>query len=184
METVGRWSAITVVTPAPWWWTVWLRFNFWQLERQRRRGRPAKVLRRLDTLAFISFAHWSVLRTRGGGRAPRRFIVFQSNFNGAVKQYVEAFSRVIPWGVRAMWAGAYGIHDCTPVTYFEGDIARHRSSVDHYWCAYPDGSTKIIRAALELRSMHQELLAGAREEEPGEFAERYDRFLAQAQHLI
>ena len=152
METIGRWTAITVITPMPGWWDALLRMNFRRLERRRRRGRRSKIMSDLERLSFISFAHWSPVRLPSG-----RYLVFQSNFNGAAKQYVEAFARIVTWGMRGLWWGAIGVPGPLPVAAFEAYIMDQRLPVDHYYCAYPEASTKMVLAALELRERHAEL---------------------------
>src|SRR4051794_1238360 len=109
METAGRWTAITLITPIGRWWSWWLRFNWWRLHGGRSRGRRTGAEAKLDRLSFIGFAHWSILRL------PQPYLLFQSNFNGAAKQYVEAFSRVLTWAMRAMWGGARGVPGPLPV---------------------------------------------------------------------
>jgi hypothetical protein len=152
METVGRWTAITVITPMPRWWDATLRANFRRLDRRRRRGRRSRIMSNLERLSFISFAHWSPVRLPSG-----RYLVFQSNFNGAAKQYVEAFARIVTWGMRGLWAGATGVPGPLPVAAFEAYIMDQRLPVDHYYCAYPEASTKMVLAALELRERHAAL---------------------------
>ena len=179
METVGRWTAITVITPVPAWWAVWLRFNFWRLERMRRRGRSSRVMDNLGRLSFISFAHWGLVRLPSG-----RYLVFQSNFNGAGKQYVEAFARVVTWGMRGLWTGAIGVPDPLPVTAFEEYIMRERLPVDHYYCAYPEASTKMVLAALELSKRHAELAPRLEGLDDAAFAAEVRDFLVRSQHLV
>jgi hypothetical protein len=179
METVGRWTAITVLTPIPGWWSLWLRFNFWRLERKRRRGHRSRLMANLERLSFISFAHWGVVRLPSG-----RYLLFQSNFNGAAKQYVEAFARLVTWGMRGLWWGAIDVPGPLPVTPFEEHIMAERLPIDHYYCAYPEASTKMVVAALELRERHEELAVRVRDLDDAAFAAAVREFLTQTQHLV
>jgi hypothetical protein len=179
METVGRWTAITVLTPVPAWWSAWLRLNFRRLERRRRRGRRSRIMGDLESLAFISYAHWGLVRLRSG-----RYLVFQSNFNGAAKQYVEAFARIITWGMRGLWAGATGVPGPLPVAPFEAYILDQRLPVDHYYCAYPEASTKMVLAALELRERHAELARRLPDLDDAAFASTVRDFLVRNQQLV
>jgi hypothetical protein len=178
------------MTPVPRWWAWWLRFNFWRIERGRRRGKGSRTLDDLDRLAFIGFAHWALAdppdtaRGRGGGRPPAAYVLFQSNFNGAAREYIEGFARVITTGMRGLWWGAHGVPDPLPVSRFEDYILAARLPVDHYWCAYPGVSTKMLRAALELRREHDDFARRAAGLDPEAFAAEYERFVTRVQHLI
>jgi hypothetical protein len=177
METVGRWTAITVITPVPWWWDAILRANFCRL--RRRRARRSKNMSDLKQLSFISFAHWSPVRLPSG-----RYLVFQSNFNGAAKQYVEAFSRIVTWGMRGLWWGAIGVPGPLPVAPFEAYIMDQRLPVDHYYCAYPGASTKMVLAALKLRERHASLERRLSDLDDAAFAATIRAFLAHNQRGI
>jgi len=179
METVGRWTAITVITPVPRWWEATLRANFRRLARRRRRGRRSQIMSDLERLSFISFAHWSPVRLPSG-----RYLVFQSNFNGAAKQYVEAFARIVTWGMRGLWWGAIDVPGPLPVAPFEAYIMDQRLPVDHYYCAYPEASTKMVLAALQLRERHASLERRLSHLDDAAFAAAVRAFLAQNQRLI
>ena len=179
METVGRWTAITVITPVPVWWDATLRANFRRLERRRRRGRRSRIMSNLERLSFISFAHWSPVRLPSG-----RYLVFQSNFNGAAKQYVEAFARIVTWGMRGLWWGAIGVPGPLPVAPFEAYIMEQRLPVDHYYCAYPGASTKMVLAALKLRERHASLDRRLSDLDDAASAATIRAFLAHNQRVI
>ena len=54
----------------------------------------------------------------------------------------------------------------------------------HYYCAYPHASTRMCKAALEVRDDFQKLRADAERQTPEEFKAAYERFLADHQaHL-
>ena len=54
----------------------------------------------------------------------------------------------------------------------------------HYYCAYPQASTRMGKGALEVRKGLQKLRAGAEGQSPEEFKAAYERFLADHQaHL-
>jgi hypothetical protein len=177
VETVGRWTAITVITPMPRWWDATLRANFSRLKR--RRARRSRSMSDLKRLSFISFAHWSPVRLPSG-----RYLVFQSNFNGAAKQYVEAFARIVTWGMRGLWWGAIGVPGPLPVAPFEAYIMDQRLPVDHYYCAYPEASTKMVLAALELRERHASLQRRLPALDDAAFAAAVRAFLADNQRVI
>ena len=54
----------------------------------------------------------------------------------------------------------------------------------HYYCAYPEASTRMVKGALEVRDAFQKLVADSARLEPEEFAAAYERFLTESQaHL-
>src|SRR5437867_1384311 len=96
---------------------------------------PSRPVRRLS---FISFAHWAVVdrmppgRKRGARRLPHPYVLFQSNFNGAAAEYVEAFARGLTWRMRGLWGGAYGVPDPARMVAFTRYIQEHWVATEHY----------------------------------------------------
>src|SRR4051794_14729072 len=102
-------TPLTVLTPVPLWWSLWVRFT-WLVAAVARGG----VQRRLRDLSFIHFAHWSLVRrwprdaTVSPDEAAPRTLVFLTNFDGSDIQYIEAFVRVVPDQIEALYRGARG----------------------------------------------------------------------------
>jgi hypothetical protein len=187
-DTVGRWTAITVITPIPWWWALWLRFNFWRVGVSRRLKGPSRIERDLAKLSFIGFAHWGVVSRvpAGAGLARARrlrpaCLVFQSNFNGFAAEYIEAFSRILTAGMRAIWGGGYGVPGPLPVGPFQAHILRHKLPTGNYYAAYPETSTKMVLAALEVRRLQQQFHERFSTASPEEFAAGYRQLLTDVQ---
>ena len=189
---------MTVVSTVPWWWALWLRFNW-------ARGRVTRILRRLLrlrgrkgrrflALASINFAHWSLLsRVPPGGprRARRRLsrryscLIFQSNFNGTRDLYLEVFSVAVLWQMRMLWWGANGVPDMLPISRFQEYARHHDIEPAHYYCAYPEGTVKTIGAALEARERFEDFAHKARElDDATTFAAEYDKFLRRVELLL
>ena len=192
-ETLGRWSPLTIFTPVPRWWAAWLRLNWARvrlmarLRRVLRRTAPTRAERTLMELSFVGFAHWAVLDRvppNGGARLPTPYLLFESNFNGAARQYFEAFSRTLTLEMRALWWKAYGPPDPLPAGPFADYILANKLPADHYYCAYPDSSVKMILASLDLRRHYEEFAARAPDLEPDEFDREFRRFLAAIQAYL
>jgi hypothetical protein len=170
---------------------VWLALNFYIVAFRRRIGRPSKVERNLRSLAFIGFAHWGVFHrvpARGapwqGRRLPHHYLLFESNFNGAGAEYIEAFCRVITLGIEGLWRGAYQVPPPLPVTPFQRHIEERKLPTGHYYTAYPNASTKMVKAALELRPKLAKFTRDSSGLEPHAFRARYERFISGVQGLI
>jgi hypothetical protein len=185
---------MTVVSTVPWWWALWLRFNWRRTLLSRRLRIGSKKAKRLRALASIVFARWSLLdrmppgrARRAGRRMPHRysFLIFQSNFNGSRDLYLEVFAVAFLWKIRALWWGAYGVPDLLPLSRFLSYAADKDIEPAHYYCAYPEGTVKTIGAAMELRGHHEEFARKARAlEGPEQFADEYRKFLARVKGLL
>jgi hypothetical protein len=185
-DTAGRSTAIAVITPLRPAWALWLRVDFvlvalLKLVLRQRAGVPSRPVERLS---FISFAHWAVAHRVGGRRLPHPYMVFQSNFNGAPAEYFEAFARGLKWRMRGLWAGAYGVPDPSRLTAFADYIGDHWVHADHYYCAYPQASTKMILAALEVHDRLHDFARRAEAIDPGRFADELADFVATIQRHL
>ena len=187
-DTAGRSTAIAVVTPAHRWWAVWLRVEFALVALLKRLMGQRGPSRPVRQLSFISFAHWALLaRVPSGPGARRRrrlpypYIVFQSNFNGASAEYFEAFARGLKWRMRGLWKGAHGVPDPADLDDFSGYIHRNWIPADHYYCAYPNASTKMVLAALEVRREFDEFAKRVPQIDPDAFRDEFDAFVAGVQ---
>ena len=164
-DTVGKSTAITVISAMPWYWALWVRLNFWRIRSRHRAGKGASSIeRRLWELSFIHFAHWGVFERipPSGSRLRARwlrhpYLLFHSNFNGSAWEYIEAFAVVIKWGMRAIWGGAYGAPPPVPVAPFIDYIREQKIETSYYYCAYPQASTRMIRTALATRELFRQL---------------------------
>ena len=190
-DRAGRSTAIVIVTPIPRWWALFLRLEFRLVALLRRVLRSKLPSRAVRRLSFISFARWAVIysvpaKARRGRvrRLPHQYVVFQSNFNGRPQEYFEAFARGLKWRMRLLWAGAYGVPDPTDLPAFAAHINAHWIPTAHYYCAYPEASTKMVLAAVELRRHFDELARHASDLEPEQFAAEYRRFLASVQRHL
>jgi hypothetical protein len=187
MDTVGRSTAVTVISPCRRWWAAWLRLDFAALALWKRLLRQKQPSRPVRKLSFINFAHWALvdrIPARGGHGArplPKPYIVFHSNFNGAAHEYIEAFCRALPWRMRGLWGGAYGTPDPSRLQAFHEHIVDNWVPTQHYYCAYPQASTKMILAALQVRKLFDEFSERAADLEPDRFAEEYAKLVSDLQ---
>ena len=180
----GRSTAIAVVTPMRRAWSAWLRLDFAALAALKRAMRQREPSRPVKRLSFISFGRWAIVRRIGDRRLPHPYVVFQSNFNGAAAEYFEAFARGLKWRMRGLWGGAYGVPDAGDLTGFAAYIDRHWVTTEHYYCAYPQASTKMILSALELRRHFEEFADRADAIEPERFGDEFDAFVARIQRHL
>jgi hypothetical protein len=163
---------LTLITPIRPGSQAWLRLIFWLATYL---PLPRWTLLRLR---LIHFASWTVLR----GTRPQ--LLFESNFNGTVDGYLEAFSYVFPRGMRAIWGSSDGFPGPLPVETLKGWIDDGAHAVAHYYSAYPDASTKEVLASLEVRRRLLEFGARASDLEPARFAEEYGKLIADLQHRV
>lgn len=176
----GRATAITVLTPV---WpgaSLWLKLLFFA-------GRHLEfTLKKLETLSFIHYARWTIVsRFPDGGRGERlryTYLFFESNFNGTWEEYIDAFSEVVPWRMRAIWFTSFGFPGPLPVGPFKEYIRKNEYVANHYWSAYPAASTTEVISAGRVAAALDELHGRAAGMEPAQFRAEYDRLLAGLQH--
>jgi hypothetical protein len=183
MQRAGRAQAVVVISPIRRWWAWWLRLTWPPADRNPLLKRP------LVKLAFIHVAHWSLLDRiplPGGGRLrlPHPYIVFHSNYNDDLAAYIDAFALIVPWRMRGMWSGIYGFPGPRIVDRFLEFVMSHAVESQHYYCAYPDGSARMIAQALELCEDHDRLRDLAPTLTDDQFAEAFNRFVADNQERL
>lgn len=182
-NTEGRATAITVVTPLRPFATPLLHAVFWLA------GHVPGAKRKLEKLSFIHYARWSVLSAVADNGPPQRpvrlrnrYLFFESNFNGTWDEYIDAFSEVVPWRMRAIWGTSYGFPGPRPVGPFKDYIRANDLPVLHYYSAYPEATTTQVRAALRVRDRLEPLRAAAPGLSPERFQARWQAFLTDVQH--
>ena len=102
----GKATAITVLTPIKREGPLVLWAVFWA-------GRRIKeTLIKLQQLSFIHYARWVVIDRfpdeGHGEKLGHEYLLFESNFNGTWDQYIDAFSEVVPFRMKAIWGTSYG----------------------------------------------------------------------------
>jgi hypothetical protein len=181
----GKATAITVLTPVKWPWTIWLRAFLWLGQRF------PSLTKDLRKLSFIHFARWTIITAPAYNGAPQereklnyKYLFFESNFNGTWDQYIDAFSNILPRGMRVIWGSSYGMPGPLPVAPFKRYIRKNEYVASHYYSAYPDATTTTILAADRVRGQLPELAKQARSLPPDEFAAAYRSFLTDMQKSL
>jgi hypothetical protein len=176
----GKATAITVLTPIKREGPLVLMAVFWA-------GRHIKeTLKKLEQLSFIHYARWAVVDRfpdlDGGEELGHDYLLFESNFNGTWDQYIDAFSEVVPFRMKAIWGTSYGFPGPDPVEPFKEYIRRNEYVANHYWSAYPGATTTEIISAEHVEAALDEFRAHARELEPEAFQRAYESLLTTIQH--
>jgi hypothetical protein len=183
MDQDGRARAVVVMSPMHRWWVPWL----WATWPGADRFPPLK--RTLEQLAFIHVAHWSRIRRtpvrgRRGPRLPYPYLIFHSNYNDDLNAYIDAFALIVPWRMRGMWQGIYGFPGPRVTDRFTDFVVRTATPVQHYYCGYPEGSAREIRAALELADHYRAFDRRTRTIDDAEFERAWKEFLTEHQELL
>jgi hypothetical protein len=175
----GKATAITVLTPVRRGGPLLLWLVFWA-------GRNiTQTLQKLETLSFIHYARWAVIKRFPDGGAGERlnysYLLFESNFNGTWDQYIDAFSEVVAFRMKAIWGTSFGFPGPLPVEPFKAYIRRNEFVANHYWSAYPGATTSEIVSAARVEAALKELCESSAGADADSFRVAYDSFLEKAQ---
>jgi hypothetical protein len=159
---------------------LWLPLVFW-FARNRPGG--GENLRELSFIHFLRFAMIHRFPDHGQPKDRMRqpLLMFESNYNGTFAQYIDTFSEAVPQNMKHLWGTSYGFPGPLPVTPFKKYIQAHEFTANHYYSAYPDASTTMVVAALELREPKRKFDKRARKLTPAQFLDEYHRLLTTMQ---
>lgn len=181
----GRATAITVMTPVRPGLGALLTFNFWAMKHIT----PLTAL--LRSLRFIHFARWAVISDFAYNAPPQkperlryRYLLFQSNFNGSWAEYIDAFSYLMPIRMFGVWGTSFGFPGAKPVEPFKAYIRRNEYAASHYYSAYPEASTRMILASLELEERFRAFQRSVDGGDPQRFAAEWQWFLTDMQRHV
>jgi hypothetical protein len=154
-----------------------------------RRGRNS--LGALKQLSFIHAARWSLFSEipyNGPPQPQHRLrsahLYFESNFNGGWEEYIDAFSYVLKTGMWGFWGSSFGFPGALPSGPFKDYIRANAVAASHYYAAYPDATTTMVLAALEVEPRLQRLKGQAAWMTPTEFAAAWRAFLIETQPAL
>lgn len=155
---------MTLISPIPHWWARFERILGWLNMRALKHTANYYPFAQLVKLSFIQFAHWSVFDRippgdPNGRPLPHPYLLFQTNFNRGWREYIEAFSYVVPTGVRFNWRCAYGFPPPRPISRFLDYVDPRFTKAIHFYCAYPDASTRMVISALDARRAFNDFAA-------------------------
>jgi hypothetical protein len=179
-----RAQPLTILSPIPWWWAVWVRFTWWVSALTSRVTAP------LRALSFIHFARWALIerwptdRQTPRDRAAPRSMLFVTSFDGSDIQYIEAFVRVVPTRINGLYWGAKGFPGPKRFGPVNEYIEAHSHHVDHFWMAHPEASTTMVDQALKLQALYDRARPGLEADDPQRFAAQWRRLLTDAQDLL
>ncbi|MGH2847267.1 MAG: hypothetical protein ACRDL0_14805 [Thermoleophilaceae bacterium] len=168
---------LTLFTPVRPQWVPLLRAAFYL-------GRYLPFAQRyILQFEFIHFVRWSFVKRDGleGERLNYRYLFFESNFDGPWQHYIDAFAYVIPRHIRLVWGRGPAFPAPPPAEPLKAWIARNSREGGHYYCAYPEASTRMVKGAVRVRDRLRKLQADSRGMGPEEFEAAYRRFLSEAQ---
>jgi hypothetical protein len=177
-NAIGRMTGLTLFTPVRRQWLPLLRVGFFG-------ARHARVFdRHILQFDFIHFVRWSVVRRLPGERLHYPYLFFESNFDGPWEHYIDAFAYVIPKDIRLTWGRGLGFPAPPPSEPLKAWIARNSMEGGHYYCAYPEASTRMVKGALALREPFERLVADSERLGPEAFQAAYERFLTESQRHL
>ena len=150
-NVAGQTTSITLFTTQRWWGRFFMPFMF-----ATSRAVP-KALEAMDSLSFISFASWSLIREipyNGPPQHTRRLryphLFFEVSFNGSWAQYIDSSVRILSTGMKSFWGSSLSFPGPLPAGPFQAFFKAHEVDTSHYYCAYPEATVTMVRSALAL----------------------------------
>ena len=181
----GQTTSITLFTTQRWWGRYAMRPLF-----AITRAFP-QTLAAMDSLSFISFASWSLIRDIPYNGPPQRtrrlkhdHLFFEVHFNGSWAQYIDSSVRVLTGGMKAYWGSSRTFPGPLPAGPFQAFFRDHEVDLSHYYCAYPDATVTIVRSALALEQRLDMFAHRAGLIQESAFDAAWDTFLEDAQRYL
>jgi hypothetical protein len=159
-------------------WGKWeLRVLFWAA---RHLGWVTAPLRRI---AIIRGAYWTILTRVPDGEGGRRrlaqpVLFFDANFDVDLRRYIEVFAEALRWRFRALWGSGLGYPGVLPAEGFLVWVDDHRTLPSHYWCAYPEATTRMVRSGLRVTAALEDFDTATAHLDDDKFAIEFHRLLA------
>ena len=133
---------------------------------------------------FIHYVRWAIVHELPGEKLRYRYLFFESNFDGPWQHYIDAFAYVVPKWIRLTWGRGPSFPGPPPAEPLKAWIAMNSLDGGHYYCAYPEASTRMVKGVLDVRERFDRLVEESARLEPEAFAAAYERFLSESQaHL-
>ena len=178
-NTIGRMTGLTLFTPIRKQWLPVAKAGFWL-------GRFVPLAQKhILQFNFIHYVRWThVNKLPDGQKLNYTYLFFESNFDGPWQHYIDAFAYCIPKDIRFVWGRGINFPGPPPAEPLKAWIAANSMEGGTYYCAYPEASTRMCKAALEVKARLDILRAGAASMSPEEFNAAYEEFLTETQaHL-
>ena len=184
-NVAGETTSITLFTTQRWWGRFFMPFMF-----VSSRAVPA-LLKAMDSLSFISFASWTLIRDlpyNGLPQATRRVrhphLFFEVHFNGSWAQYIDSSVRILTTGMKSFWGSSHTFPGPLPAAPFQAFFKAHEVDTSHYYCAYPDATVTIVRSALALEERLDMFAHRAALIQEDAFEDAWEAFLEDAQRWL
>jgi hypothetical protein len=134
---------------------------------------------------FIYYVRWAIFREfRPGERKRYSYLFFESNFDIPWRQYIDAFAYVIPKDIRVIWGRGFAFPGPPPAEPLKAWIARNSMEGGHYYCAYPQASTRMCKGALDVQKRLDAFVRESKGMSAEQFADAYRKFLVDVQPHI
>ena len=174
-NTTGRMTGLTMLTPIRPQWLWFLRLGFFG-------GRFFPMAQQaILQFDFIHYVRWAIVDGLPGETLRYRYLFFESNFDGPWQHYIDAFAYVVPKWIRLTWGRGPSFPGPPPAEPLKAWIAMNSLDGGHYYCAYPQASTRMVKGALEVRERFERLVEDSARLDPEAFAAAYERFLVESQ---
>lgn len=149
------------------------------------------IERPLIKMKVIHLARWSIVeevpsRDRPGTwqRLPQPYLVFESDFDGPWRPYIEDFARIMPWQWRAIWGAATEFPGPLPVSGLLAYVEEHDKRAEHHYSAHTHETLEGTLAAVELERRLKDFATATQDLPDDALADRWLEFLDDVQGLL
>jgi hypothetical protein len=155
-----------------------LRLLFWAARHMAWVSAPLR-----ERITVVRGLYWALLTDvpdGEGGRQklPRPVLLFDAFFDVDLRRYIELFSETLRWRFRALWGSGTGYPGVLPADGFLAWVDENRAPPAHFWCAYPEATTKMVRSGLRIVAAQEEFDAATAHLDDEKFALEFERLLA------
>ncbi|MFV0461100.1 MAG: hypothetical protein ACK5MT_20295 [Actinomycetales bacterium] len=158
---LARTTPLTVISQISHGWTPFVRAVLTVVPQT-----PWGKSQELQDLSFIQAARWAVIPGLPGERLRHDYLLFESNYNGPLDAYLEAFADILTTRMRLIWNSTPNFPNypedarrsrmCRltrpiPGRDFVNFVGAASVEADHYYAALPHASNTEILQALAVR---------------------------------
>lgn len=141
------------------------------------------IAKPLVEMRVLHYARWTLLTRLPGEDAPLAHpcLLFESNFDTDLRQYIEVFASVVPIRFSLVWFRSFGFPGLFPSTGFHAWVTQNSTVAGVYYAAYPETTTRGVISAMAVSERLARFRGEARQLGDAAFAAAYEQLVVDLQ---